>query len=80
MAPTGRQRAAATAAVGPAAQTRAVQQHRQARLTELGFATLEEYVHDRYVTRGWSLRRLCAELGVGYAWLNQQLTQLGLRR
>ncbi len=79
VAPTRRQRAAATAAIGPAKQAQAVQQRRQARLTELGFADLEEYVRDRYLTRGWSLRRLCAELGVGYDWLDQQLTQLGLR-
>jgi lambda repressor-like predicted transcriptional regulator len=76
---TRRQRAAATAVIGPATQARAVQQRRQARLTELGFGGLEEYVQDWYLTRGWSLRRLCAELGVGYGWLDQQLTRLGLR-
>jgi len=77
--PTRRQRAAATTAIGPTTQARAVRQRRQARLDELGFATLEQYVQDRYVTRGWSRRRLCAELGVGYDWLDQQLTRLGLR-
>jgi hypothetical protein len=76
---TRRQRAAATAAMGPAKQARAVQQHRQARLAELGFGGLEEYVQDRYVRRGWPRRRLCAELGVGYDWLDQQLTQMGLQ-
>jgi len=40
---------------------------------------VQEYVQDRYLTLSWSLRRLCAELGVGYDWLDQQLTQLGLR-
>ncbi len=79
MAPTRRQRAAAAAAIGPTKQARAVQQRRQARLTELGFASLEEYVQDRYLTRGWPRRRLCAELGVGYDWLDQQLTRLRLR-
>jgi hypothetical protein len=79
MAATRRQRAAATAASGPAKQAQAVQQRRRARLDELGFATLKQYVQDRYFTRGWPLRRLCAELGVGYAWLDQQLTRLGLR-
>ena len=77
--PTRRQRAAATTAIGPTTQVRAVRQRRQARLDELGFATLEQYVQDRYVTRGWSRRRLCAELDVGYDWLDQQLTRLGLR-
>jgi hypothetical protein len=72
------QRTAAAAARGPVKQARAVQQRRHARLTKLGFATLEQYLQDRYLTRGWP-RRLCVELGVGYVWLDQQLTQLGLR-
>jgi hypothetical protein len=80
VAPIRRQRTAAAAAVGPTEQARAVQQRRQARLTELGFTSLEEYVQDRYLTGGWPRRRLCAELGVGYVWLDQQLTRLGLRR
>jgi hypothetical protein len=78
VAPTRRQRAAALAAAGPARQARAVQQRCQARLAELGFAGLEEYVQDRYFIRGWSRRRLCAELGVGYGWLDRQLDRLGL--
>jgi AraC-like DNA-binding protein len=80
VAPTRRQRAAAEAASGPQKELRAVQQRRQARLAELGFAALEEYLRDRYVGRGWSVRRLGAELGVGHGWLDQQLTRLGLRR
>ncbi len=79
VAPTRRQRIAAAAARGPVKQARAVQQRRHARLTKLGFATLEQYLQDRYLTRGWPRRRLCAELGVGYVWLDQQLTRLGLR-
>jgi hypothetical protein len=78
VAPTRRQRAAAAAATGPKQQARAVQR-RQARLAELGFATLEAYLWDRYVTKGWSVRRLCTELGVGHGWLDQQLARLGLR-
>jgi hypothetical protein len=77
VAPTRRQRAAA--ASGPQKELRAVQQRRQARLAELGFATLEEYLQDRCVGRGWSVRRLGAELGVGHGWLDQQLQRLGLR-
>jgi hypothetical protein len=79
VAPTRRQRAAAAAARGPKQQARAVQQHCQARLAELGFAGLDEYLWDRYVVQGWSVRRLCAELGVSHGWLDQQLTRLGLR-
>jgi AraC-like DNA-binding protein len=78
VAPTRRQRAAAAAAGGPEQQARA-DQRRQARLADLGFATLEAYLWDRYVTQGWSVRRLCTELGVGHGWLDQQLARLGPR-
>ncbi len=75
---TRRQRAAANAARGPQQQARAAQR-RQARLAELGFEELGEYLRDRSVGRGWSVRRLGAELGVGHGWQDQQLTRLGLR-
>jgi hypothetical protein len=78
VAPTRRQRAAA-AASGPTTQARAVRQRCQARLAELGFVELEEYLRDRSVGRAWSVRRLCAELGDSQGWLRLQLTQLGLR-
>jgi AraC-like DNA-binding protein len=77
-APTRRQRAAAAAASGPQQPARA-SQRRRARLAGLGFAGLEEYLQDRCVGRGWSVRRLCAELGVGHAWIGKQLHRLGLR-
>jgi len=77
VAPTRRQRAAAAAANGPRKQSRAVGQRRQARLAELGFATLDAYLRDRHVERGWPVRRLCAELGVGHEWLGKQLHRLG---
>jgi hypothetical protein len=76
---TRRQRAAAAAARGPKVQAWAVQQRCQARLAELGFAALEAYLQDRYVRRGWSGRRLGAELGMSRGWLDQQLTRIGLR-
>jgi hypothetical protein len=78
VAPTRRQRAAAAAASGPKQQARACER-RRARLAELGFTEVDEYLKDRCVGRGWSVRRLCAELGVGHGWLDQQLTRLGLR-
>jgi AraC-like DNA-binding protein len=78
VAPTRRQRAAA-AASGPKLQAQAVQRRCQARLAQLGFAGLEAYLQDRYVGRGWSVRQLCAELGVSQGWLRQQLRRLGLR-
>jgi hypothetical protein len=49
---------------------------RQARLAELGFADLEEYLRVWRVGQGWSLRRLLAELQVGSAWLKDQLHRL----
>jgi hypothetical protein len=52
---------------------------RRARLAELGFTEVDDYLRDRFVGRGWSVRRLGAELGVGHGWLDQQLTRLGLR-
>jgi hypothetical protein len=75
---TRRQRGAATAASGPRRQARAAQR-RQARLAEFGFDGLETYLQDRSVGQGWSVRRLCAELGVGHGWLDRQLARLGLR-
>jgi hypothetical protein len=79
VAPTRRQRAIAGRGLGPRAQVRAAQQRRQARLAELGFAGIEGYLRDRYVGRGWSVRRLCDELGAGHQWIDTQLQQLGLR-
>jgi hypothetical protein len=55
------------------------EQRRRARLAELGFAALEEYLQDRCVRGGSSVRRLCAELGAGHGWLDQQFRRLGLR-
>jgi hypothetical protein len=63
---------------GPQQQARACER-RRARLAELGFATLEAYLQDRSVGRGWSVRRLCAELGAGHEWIDTQLQQVGLR-
>jgi hypothetical protein len=78
VAPTRRQRAAADAASGPKQQARAARQRCQARLAKLGFAAVDDYLRDRYVGRGWSVRRMGAELGVSHGWLDQQLTRLGL--
>jgi hypothetical protein len=51
---------------------------RQARLVELGFADMEEYLRVRRVEQGWSLRRMLAELQVGSAWLKDQMHRLGI--
>jgi hypothetical protein len=76
--PTLRQRAVPGRGLGPQAQAHVAQQRRQARLAELGFAGIDEYLRDRFVGRGWSVRRLCAELEVGHGWLDRQLVWLGL--
>jgi len=52
---------------------------RQARLLELGFASVEEYLRVRRVEQGWSLRRMLADLQVGSAWLKDQMRRLGPR-
>jgi len=49
---------------------------RQARLAELGFADVEEYLRVRRIELGWSLRRMLAELRVGSAWLKDQMHHL----
>jgi len=48
---------------------------RQARLAELRFADMEEYLRVRRVEQGWSLRRMLVELQVGAAWLKDQMNQ-----
>jgi hypothetical protein len=58
--PTRRQRAVAGRGLGPRAQAHAAQQRRQARLRELGFGGIDEYLRDRFVGRGWSVRRLAS--------------------
>ena len=79
VAPTRQQRAVPGRGLGPRAQAHLAQQRRQARLGELGFAGIDEYLRDRHVGRGWSVRRLGVELGVGHGWLDEQLAGLGLR-
>jgi hypothetical protein len=51
---------------------------RQARLAELGFADVEEYLRVRRVGQGWSLRRMLAELQVGSVWLKDQMHRLDI--
>jgi AraC-like DNA-binding protein len=77
VAPTQRQRAVLGRGLGPRVQAHVAQQRRQARLMELGFAGIDEYLRDRYVGRGWSVWRLGAELGVGHGWLDRQLAGSG---
>jgi hypothetical protein len=49
---------------------------RQARLAELGFGDVADYLRVRRVEQGWSLRRMLTELQVGSAWLKRQMHQL----
>ncbi len=51
---------------------------RRARLVELGFADLEDYLRVRRVEQGWSLRHILAELQVGSAWLKEQMIRLDI--
>jgi hypothetical protein len=49
------------------------QARRAARLKELGFADLAGYLQRRYREQGWPVKRMRAELGVGYNWLVAQM-------
>jgi hypothetical protein len=53
---------------------------RQVRMRALGFVDLGAYLADRYVGRGWSLRRVRAELRVSAAWLRAELVRRGIHR
>jgi hypothetical protein len=52
---------------------------RAARLAELGFADLADYLQARHVEQGFSVRRMRAELQVGRRWLVGEMGRLGLR-
>jgi len=77
----GVRRVRATAAIAAAAErgrarkAELVAERRQARLTALGFTNLAEYLADRYDGRGWSLRRVRAELRVSGVWLRGELVR-----
>jgi transposase len=72
-------RVAAAAQRGRARQAELAARRRQARLAELGFDDLAGYLADR-VGRGWSLRRVRAELHVNAAWLRAQVVPLDIPR
>jgi hypothetical protein len=55
------------------------QARRTARLAELGFADLADYVRARHVEQGWSVKWMRAELRVGRRWLVGELARRGLR-
>jgi hypothetical protein len=41
---------------------------------------LASYLRVRYVGQGWSVRRMRAELGVGKAWLVDEMRRLGIKQ
>jgi len=55
------------------------QARRAARLAELGFADLADYLECQCVEQGWSIKRMRVELRVGRNWLVDQMARLGLR-
>jgi hypothetical protein len=71
-------RAAAAARRGCARQAALAARRRQVRVVELGFTDLAGYLADRVGGRGWSQRRVVAELEVGKAWLRREAAGLGL--
>jgi hypothetical protein len=73
-----RQRATVRPYRAIARQTTCWEAKRQARLAELGFVGVDDYVRVRRVEQGWSLRGMLAELRVGSAWLKDQMYRLGI--
>jgi hypothetical protein len=71
-------RVAAAAGRGRARQAALAAERRQARLAELGFDDVRGYLGDRVGGRGWSQRRVVAELRVGKEWLRREAAGLGL--
>jgi AraC-like DNA-binding protein len=71
---------AAAAERGQAQEAVLVAERRQARLAALGFATLAAYLQDRRVDKGWSLRRMRAELKVSAVWLRKEVAQMDIER
>lgn len=65
----------AASAYGRRVQARGWQARRAARLAKLGFEDLGSYLRVR-LGQGWSVRRMRAELGVGKAWLVEQMRRL----
>jgi hypothetical protein len=55
-------------------------QHLAARATELGFASLQDYLTDRAVTRRWPTTSIASELGVQPATVRDRLDQHRLPR
>jgi hypothetical protein len=69
----------AAAESGRRVQSLGWQARRAARLAELGFQDLADYLCARRVEQGWSIKRMRAELRVGRRWLVGELARLGLR-
>jgi AraC-like DNA-binding protein len=72
-------RQAAAGERGRQVQSVSWQARRSARLAELGFADLADYLQCRHVEKGWSIKRMRAELRVNRTWLVGQMVRLGLR-
>jgi hypothetical protein len=70
----------AAGAQGRRAQDAWWQVRRAARLAELGFEDLASYLRARHVGQGRSVRRMRAELGVGKAWLVDEVRRLGIKQ
>jgi hypothetical protein len=71
---------AAAAERGRTREAALVAKRRRVRLATLGFADLAAYLEDRCVGKGWSLRRVRAELQVRPAWPRKEAARLGVTR
>lgn len=59
---------------------RSTDQRLAMRAAQLGFATLDGYLADRVLWRGWSLRRIADQLGVDVRTLRDRLRRFDLDR
>lgn len=59
-------------------RARAFRDKREARATELGYATLAAYLQTRYVVAGATIDELCDELGASYSAVRAELRRAGV--
>lgn len=74
-----RRSAEVTAASRAARRTGAIDRRRD-RIAELGFASEQQYVINRYLVRGWPVSRIKSELGIGSSALTEVLDAAGIER
>lgn len=75
-----RRRSAAVTAASRDIRRMSAIERRSGRIAELGFASEQDYLLDRYVARAWPVSRIKAELGIGSSVLTEILNAAGIDR